>query len=237
MSSSTGAAENSKRRDNKPLKRPDMSDPNTLVKLTCTAEGEDYPFTVHKEYACFHSSVLNRAFNSDFIEGQNQEYKFDEAIPRYPIKLLVQWLYQERCKLVQQTEGWGYDMEVAEREKIVEEEDMGLVQLWVLAQFLIMPKLQDWIMDGITAASFYKAAAPTNTFPWVYDNTEVGSPLRKVMVLLSSAYLHSAPFRENSQHYPHEMLVDLLMYQQEQVAGTNMDAYEAIREVCYFWQG
>ncbi|KAF4626618.1 hypothetical protein G7Y89_g11540 [Cudoniella acicularis] len=49
---------------------PDFSDSNFLVTFTISSGPKQETFTVHKEVACYHSPVLNAAFNSDFVEGQ-----------------------------------------------------------------------------------------------------------------------------------------------------------------------
>ena len=59
-------------------------------------------FVVRREFACYHSKVLNTAFNSNFIEGQTQTYRLEDTTPG-TFKLLVQWLYMQKLKISQFT--------------------------------------------------------------------------------------------------------------------------------------
>ncbi|CZR51151.1 uncharacterized protein PAC_01026 [Phialocephala subalpina] len=50
-------------------------DAQKFVKLYPGTDPNAPPFVVHKDWVCHYSSVLNAAFNSNFLEGQTQEYR------------------------------------------------------------------------------------------------------------------------------------------------------------------
>jgi hypothetical protein len=55
-------------------------------------------FMINKEVVCFHSKVLDAAFNSNFIEGQTLENYLDDTSPG-AFKLFMQWLYSQKLVL------------------------------------------------------------------------------------------------------------------------------------------
>lgn len=58
---------------------PVSRDSNSLVTFIIGKEGETVKFTAHKEVVCYHSKVLDAAFNGDFIERQTQIYRLEDT--------------------------------------------------------------------------------------------------------------------------------------------------------------
>jgi hypothetical protein len=92
-------------------------------------------FIVHKEFACCYSHILNAAFNSKYIEGQTQTYRFGDTTEEV-IQLLVQWLYRQSLDILQLEPSATYDY--AEYE--------SLFDLWILADRLFIPQLQNFVL-------------------------------------------------------------------------------------------
>ena len=59
------------------------------------------------------------------------------------------------------------------------DEDLALVQLWILADQLIIPELQNLVIDKINEISDVTRKVPTALLDYVYANTSVKSPLRR----------------------------------------------------------
>ncbi|CZR51140.1 uncharacterized protein PAC_01015 [Phialocephala subalpina] len=190
--------------------KPDFSAPNTFVKLIVKEDGLQQTFTVHKEHACFHSPVLRAAFTGNFLEGYIQQYRFDDETTFHPVKLLVQWIYKESLELTQTD-----NADDTVRPIKWQEEDMALAQLWILADKLCMPKLQNKVIDYMR---------------------DIASPLRKVLVLFHAAYFNMIPDRNKSEDFPQQMLFDLVALisrERYDVQGlVNTDALDDIGKLC-----
>jgi hypothetical protein len=86
---------------------------------------------VHKDFACHHSSVFHAAFTTNnFLEGQTQTYVLQNTTEPV-VRLLVHWMYTEQL-----------DISESESAKPNSSEDLSLVQLWILADKLLIPRLQ-----------------------------------------------------------------------------------------------
>ncbi|KAF7949514.1 uncharacterized protein EAE97_003023 [Botrytis byssoidea] len=76
-----------------PKKKP-FSSPNEMVTFIVGTGDKQETFQIHKQIACEHSEVWNRAFNSVFVEGQTQTYRIEDTVPEV-FRLLTQWVYRE----------------------------------------------------------------------------------------------------------------------------------------------
>lgn len=82
-------------------------------------------FTVHKSFACDQSPYFDKAFNGPFIEAKKQSITV-RADPKI-VHFLVQWIYTK-------------SLEDIEGEK---PNCLQAVKLWILADELLMPDLQN----------------------------------------------------------------------------------------------
>ncbi len=73
---------------------------------------------------------------------------------------------------------------------------MSLVELWILAEKLLIPKLQK---------------VSTSCLAVCYENTATGSPLPPVLLHECTAYLLSETYSEDPKQFFHEMLIDLVI--------------------------
>ncbi|KAG4424720.1 hypothetical protein IFR04_002068 [Cadophora malorum] len=182
---------------------PDFSHPDVFVTFLIGPEPNPTKFVVHREFACYHSKVLNAAFNSNFIEGQTQTYQLEDTTPG-TFKLLVQWLYTQKLKISQLTcpEQFGGLAEKVDRDADVcwYEEDMNLARLWVLADRLGMPKLQNNVMFIIVGISNFDQPdeEPFSTSMRVQRKVALFVPLQYVSVRPSSTLSSSHNIRRHS---------------------------------------
>jgi hypothetical protein len=97
---------------------------------------------------------------------------------------------------------------------IGDKEDLDLVYLWVLADRFCMPRLQNLVMETIELVNneSEKQKVPVRTFNAIYENTTVGSKLRKYAFGIATAYLVGSRFTKHPEDYPHAMLIDIANY-------------------------
>lgn len=163
---------------------------------------------VHKDFACHYVESFEYAFNNMSIyEGQTQTYHLVDTTAR-AFELLVQWLYSQKLVLVQLE-----DRQMTEEdEEDQADEDCGLVELWVLAEKLKLPKLQDLVIDSIEKIRIKVEMVPSHTVKYVYEHTEPGSKLRKFFLDCCAVDMGSIMLSETAQHYPWTFLIDLASY-------------------------
>lgn len=155
------------------------SHPLDLVTFT-VGEGEDRrDFLVHKEFACRYSPVLRAAFDSNFIEGQMQAYTLEDT-DEETFRLLVQWFYTQRLDSLPSDD--QFDPKSAEFEDKVDAQQTRLTGLWVLADKLLLPKLQNLALYAIDRTRIKTARSPTHCFDRIWEGTATDSPLRRYMV-------------------------------------------------------
>lgn len=184
-----------------------------MVTFFIGKEGSDEKFPVHKEFACHHSPVLSAAFNSNFMEGETQTYRLEDINPS-TFRLLVQWLYHGKFDVFKQD-----DLECAddendpEIEKLWAAQDLDLVQLWIVADKLLIRPLQNAViavLEEFWEEPFVRQGGPTTSWiPYVYDHTSVGSPLRDFAADVCAYKVGSERFAEAPDDFPKEVLLDM----------------------------
>jgi hypothetical protein len=91
--------------------------------------------------------------------------------------------------------------------KLKDDEDLALIQLWVLADKLLIPELQILVIDKID--DIREVTQATDCLDYVCKNTSAGSPLRRWFVHQCATQLEPGWFTEHPEHFPQEMLIDL----------------------------
>lgn len=173
-----------------------LSAPKTLVSLFVGKDADLRKFSVHKEFACHYLPVLKAAFNSDFIEGPTQTYKFQDTSDG-AVRLLLQWLYTQKLDILQLGDGTTTLADV--QPELKTKEDMSLAELWVLAEKLLIPRLQNMVVEEIHNLSKHWKHVTTLCLDCVYTNTTtVETPLvffSCICVLVTSnpLYIQSIP--------------------------------------------
>ncbi|KAL2072758.1 hypothetical protein VTL71DRAFT_12101 [Oculimacula yallundae] len=193
-------------------------------------------FVVHKEFACHYSPVLERAFNGDFIEGQKQEYRFQD-IGGEAVRLLVHWFYTQDldtimldrlCTSKQQEEGNAYP--VSQRNQ-----DRALAQLWVLADKLLIPRLQNAVIDEIVRIKQHTNFATTKEIKYVFDNTAPSSCLRRLYV--DSCIKNCIPNTKHigdSARFPKELLIEMVVRFTELLEDTKRRSIDPCQNVTLY---
>lgn len=178
-------------------------------------------FLVHKEHPCHYSPVLRKAFNSEFLEGQTQRYTM-EHVTTGTFRFFVQWLYKQKIRIGVHR---SYDMNVGllspddyqNHIALCGTQASDLVALWCLAEELLIPKLQDLVMDHLQEASTTCVSVLLLKVDQVYENTSDDSPLRRFFVQLGAWTLPSYHFNVNKPWYPKDFLIDVAIAFREAV--------------------
>ncbi|CZR51104.1 uncharacterized protein PAC_00979 [Phialocephala subalpina] len=177
-----------KKEKNKPF----LSDGDAHVTFIIGPEDNTEKFTVPKKLACFYSSVLNAALNGDSVEHQTH-YRIIDTTSR-AFQILHGWLFNEELMTKQLSPPPDMDLD----DEDYGEEDKSLAELWVLAEKLSIPTLQNAAIEAITRIAVEHSCAPEATFDYVYNNTQgEESPLRRLLVRQCIEYTDLTLFVEN----------------------------------------
>lgn len=173
-------------------------------------QGDDFQiFLIHKEFACRHSRVFDKAFNSDFIEGRTQTYTLKDVTPDV-FRFISQWLYQEKITLAVHDERKSNEPANQHHWGKCSAQDLLLVELWILADRFCIERLQNVIIDNMLRIQ--RKCGPMD-FPCyfrIYEGTEQGSPLRQFAVDQVARLSQPKRIVGNLASYPHDMHVDLV---------------------------
>ncbi|KAH9222817.1 hypothetical protein DL95DRAFT_518352 [Leptodontidium sp. 2 PMI_412] len=139
-------------------------------------------FAIYKEFACYYSPVLRAAFNGPFLEGQSQTMIIDD-----------------------------FSLSGAFGRKAVFALS-GYCRIWVLADRLLMPTLQNHV-----AAEIIKhpntSKISTIDISWTYDNTAPDSMLRKLLVdICAFGRMDAARLQDGKEdEFPPRFLLDVAL--------------------------
>lgn len=157
-------------------------------------------YLVHKNFATYWSSVFEKAFNGPFLEGQTQVMDLDDFEFPEVFGYVQSWMYSQNLK-------------AANKEWAPSGDD--LCRLWVLADRLLMRKLQGDVVHSLCCSS----SIPTletdniNCARWIYENTSPESPLRRLFA--DKCAFHSVGLEgvsaANLEKLPKEFLLDVAL--------------------------
>ncbi|KAJ8069682.1 hypothetical protein OCU04_000109 [Sclerotinia nivalis] len=205
-----------------PKKRP-FSSPNEMVTFIIGTGDMQETFQIHKQVACQHSEVWDRAFNSAFIEGQTQTYSIEDTNPE-AFRLLMQWVYQEKFDHVD-SEDFNCCESMDEFFRCIFEYPL-LLELWVLADKFLIRRLQNYTMNIMCRKqTVCKIDMLAMHYTYVYNNTAEDSALRRFVVAQSCWSKQKFCWTEDvfsceMDNYPKEMLMDMVTAIKAQVPET-----------------
>ena len=163
--------------------------PLQLVTIYAGSKPDAKSVVVHKDFACHYSPVFKAAFNSSFVEGQTQEYRVDEEDEEV-VRLLVHWLYTQQLDVHRATEEAQID-----KPEVARKEDLCLVKLWVLADKILIPQLQNMTLDVLDERRVKsKAVMDSKCLAYICANTSKDSGLRRWVVHRCAFRLESSSF-------------------------------------------
>lgn len=162
--------------------------------ITIVAGEGDNPakFVVHKDFVCHYSPVFRAAFNSAFIEGQTQTYHLKDSREKV-VGLLVEWVYTKDISTSNDGDGYG-----------------DLVELWILADKLCIPDLQNCVINTLGNIT-YKPATKIllgSQLKKLYLGTSFGSQLRRFAVAECARHTKPCNIIAKSGLFPKAFLAD-----------------------------
>ncbi len=182
--------------------------PDTIVTFLIGPGDSPKKFIVHKEHACYHSPVLDAAFNGNFVEGQTHTYRIEDTSPG-AFRLFVQWVYRQELDLFQLKSS---DVEEPDDPDQCHVEDMELAELWVLADKMAVPALQNSVISKIIKIRQETHLVAVNTLHYIYRTTVIDSPLRRLMVSEVANCHPKSLFSIDAENFPHAFLIDLAQH-------------------------
>ena len=153
-------------------------------------------YIIPREFACYFSPVLKAAFNSNFIEGQTQNYRFTDTNEKAGC-LLIQWLLTQKVGIYLPDD---------------KGENLLLCQLYVLADHLLIPKLKNEVLALVDSIHNLTNLTPTYCIEYVWKNTMAGSGLRRLFLTYCALRLRPTYMAEYLGQFPKEMLVEFAVF-------------------------
>jgi hypothetical protein len=153
-------------------------DPRTTVTFLIGPDEES--FIIHKEHAVLRSRVLDRAFNSEFTEGQTLTYRLPKTYAGV-FRYSRQYLYTEKISSVLLRD--SYTKTNGEWLGHPDLESGRLLRLWILADYFQMLALQNLVIDTIAKITTRLNLIFGGHWRLIYEQTAVGSPLRRLAVM------------------------------------------------------
>jgi hypothetical protein len=167
------------------------AEPDVVTIEAIDEQGMRKDFVVHKAVICFYSPFFRSAFNGCFSEGASQSMIF----PTFPLEAFGTFV------------DWIYSQKIADADGTAVPNIHELVYLYIVAGQLLVPKLQNSIIDLIVEVVSETNALPAAVFHHLYQETTESSPLRRIFVDLYVQYMGKI---EVEAFFPREMLVDIV---------------------------
>ena len=87
--------------------------------------------------------------------------------------------------------------------------DLNLCTLWVLADKLLIPKLQNHILECMATRHTSSDLVPTMCINYVWEHTSPDNALRRWMLHLVAHVLSAKCLVEHPEQFPKDMLIEL----------------------------
>jgi len=100
----------------------------------------------------------------------------------------------------------------------------NLCKLWVLAEKLLIPRLQNQVIDRIEATRDEFNVIYPYSVKYVWENTASDSPLRRLFIRHCAWVVDGSWFRSHPEELPHEALIEICSLLREEVKFTDGNA-------------
>ncbi|TGO53892.1 hypothetical protein BOTNAR_0283g00010 [Botryotinia narcissicola] len=184
------------------------------------------PFNLHKYFFTHLSPYFDAVFNSSFVESATQTLHFAES-NRGIFAMLIDWVYKKQLNTLAAFElddrknlpvgiglstlqGSDLDKYISKSQKTAFEHTTKLIDLWFLADKVLMPELQNAAIQAIELLRFFTPlqGVPAEISHAVYDKTTKDSPIRKYLAYTTLLRLHPQSEDKGKDFHP-DMLVDI----------------------------
>jgi len=180
-------------------------------------------YSLHKGLLCFYSDYFRAAFNGSFKEATDGKIELMDVEPEV-FDIFQVWLYSRRLQASQKPALFY----------------MTLAQLWVFGDKHQIPLLQNEVMDEIFARRAKLSVFHTPLVKLAYEQTPVGSPLRKAVIEMVGHRMrlqeHGGAFQLSCQSdWSVESLIDLV-HVLDKIRKENKLVFPAmpVRDKCFF---
>jgi hypothetical protein len=112
--------------------------------------------------------------------------------------------------------------------------DQTLVELWVLADKLLIPSLQNVVIQELERLRKKFKSTSIRCLPSVYEKMGPDSQLRKLFVSWCAFNVASTRFEEKPDHFPQEMLLELAKVLVQNMPETVRDKITGERDMADF---
>ncbi|TGO19353.1 hypothetical protein BPAE_0344g00110 [Botrytis paeoniae] len=199
--------------------------------ITIYIKGEDGsidgpPFNLHKSFFTHLSPYFDAVFNSSFAESATQTLHFAES-NREIFAMLIDWVYKKQLYTLAAFElddrknlpvgvglstlqGSDLDKYISKSQETAFEHTTKLIDLWFLADKVLMPELQNAAIQAIELLRFFTPlqGVPAEISRAVYNKTPKDSPIRRYLAYTTLRRLHPQSEDKGEDFHP-DMLVDI----------------------------
>lgn len=133
------------------------------------------------------------------MEDKTQIYKLDDTTTG-AFEYLVEWLYSQH---------FSKDIDSGDI-MAIHAGFKHLIELWVLAEKLLIPALQNAVILEIAARMKSTSITPTTCLNYVYENTAKDSQLRRFVVRLCAWELSHSWLDKYPAQFPKELLIEMV---------------------------
>ncbi|KFY04996.1 hypothetical protein V491_09219 [Pseudogymnoascus sp. VKM F-3775] len=207
----TGAAEVNKSVTKATAKKSDELSlfwrPQEIVYVIVGPEAQK--FAIHKDQLCTNSAYFKAALEGGFQEAVRREVILDET-NALAFGMMLEWLYTGKIteKLCSAT---GF----SNADKLYKDKPTfrQLLDVWVLGDYLMAPKLQNFIVDMMEAKHMKRGIPPVKDFTYFYEHTQSGSPMRKFLVDMCIWRYHekALSYQADVAFMPRDMAGDIMV--------------------------
>jgi hypothetical protein len=182
------------------------SEPQELVTLHVGKDESKKIFQVYAILLSMHSEYFATALRTNFAEGQAKVFTLpdeDAAVFGYVIEWIITGKIVENIR--DPMDGWSSDVG---NESALDH----FHALWILADYLLMPALQNYVIERISSRQEVSNTLSNYEFPMIFEKCPLGSPLRRYVVdrCVWSHLEDDVIGPINSTYYTVEMLSEII---------------------------
>lgn len=127
-------------------------------------------------------------------------------------RYFVQWIYRQKLTLdTHKLDGVSTDGsdDDCDDEPVCLAQEKALLELWVLAEKLLLPRLQNSVMD-ILCRMRWQCSFHPQLYRYTYEHTAPGNPLRRMITEYETWNIDKRNHNpHNDECYPREMAIDM----------------------------
>lgn len=147
------------------------------------------------------TNILQELIQKNTVEGKPQTYRIDDT-SSHAFGKLVHWLHTQAIE-TKQLNGSLIPLSPAD-------EDLALAELWILAEHLRIPALQNATVEAIVKIANEQHAAPETTFAYIYRNTKDETCLlRQLVVRQCIEHMSPETYIMAKELFPKDLLCEI----------------------------